>query len=87
MNYVKANEVLPQELIEEIQKYVQGKTLYIPKTKEAYEKWGARTGTKAYINERNHSIKSDFKAGISIGELMEMYYLSEESIKKIVYTK
>lgn len=87
MNYVKANEVLPQELIEEIQRYVQGKTLYIPKPRGAYEKWGARSGAKAFMKERNLSIKSDFKAGVSIDELMEKYHLSVETIKKIVYTK
>lgn len=31
MKYTNATKVLPEELIEEIQKYVQGETLYIPK--------------------------------------------------------
>ncbi|QHA90870.1 CD3324 family protein [Bacillus sp. N1-1] len=87
MNYVKANDVLPKELIEEIQRYVQGKTLYIPKPKYAYEKWGTCSGAKSFMKERNLSIKSDFKDGISIDELKENYHLSVETIKKIVYTK
>lgn len=33
MKYVKATAVLPERLIVEIQKYVQGETLYIPNPK------------------------------------------------------
>ena len=31
MCYIKAKEVLPKEVIELIQKYVEGKCIYIPK--------------------------------------------------------
>jgi len=31
MAYVKASAVLPEKLISEIQEYVQGETIYIPK--------------------------------------------------------
>ena len=31
MSYINANDILPKELINEIQKYVQGVNLYIPK--------------------------------------------------------
>jgi len=31
MKYVNASNILPKKLIAEIQKYVQGETLYIPK--------------------------------------------------------
>lgn len=31
MKYVKATTILPEELLVEIQKYVQGRTIYIPK--------------------------------------------------------
>ena len=31
MSYVNAEEVLPEDLIREIQKYVDGKVLYIPR--------------------------------------------------------
>ncbi|WP_347553157.1 CD3324 family protein (plasmid) [Pseudalkalibacillus hwajinpoensis] len=86
MNYVKANDVLPEELITEIQKYVQGKTLYIPKLKGNYEKWGECSGIRAYIKARNLSLKKDFAAGATFESLMEKYWLSEETIKKVVYS-
>lgn len=87
MNYVKADDVLPEELVYEIQKYVQGRTLYIPKPKAAYKKWGACSGARAYINERNRSIKADFSNGETIEKLTNKYYLSEDTIKKIIYSR
>lgn len=85
MNYVKAAAVLPQELIKEIQKYVQGGTIYIPKPEGSHQKWGTRSGTRKSIAERNDRIKQDFRNGMSIAELADEYYLSTDSIKKIVY--
>lgn len=87
MSHVKASAVLPQELINEIQKYVQGESIYIPKQKSTYEKWGARSGTRAFIANRNSEIKHKFTTGMSIDELAKEYYLSMDTIKKIVYKK
>ncbi len=39
MAYVKATAILPEKLISEIQKYVQGKTIYIPKPESSHQKW------------------------------------------------
>lgn len=38
MKYVKANAVLPESLITEIQKYIQGETIYIPKQETKHYK-------------------------------------------------
>lgn len=40
MKYINANVILPEKLIEEIQKYIQGKYIYIPIKKENYKSWG-----------------------------------------------
>lgn len=37
MTYVKATNILPEELISEIQKYIQGETIYIPKPQKEKE--------------------------------------------------
>ncbi|SET46769.1 hypothetical protein SAMN05216389_1128 [Oceanobacillus limi] len=87
MSYVKATSVLPEELMKEIQKYVQGETVYIPKPKAAHSEWGARSGTRKILDERNVSIKQSFKNGATIDQLVEEYYLSAETIKKIVYSR
>ncbi|MFT4414694.1 CD3324 family protein [Fredinandcohnia humi] len=87
MKFVKANQVLPEDLLKEIQKYIQGETIYIPKRKSTYKKWGTRSGGRKLIDERNLAIKQSFKRGKGIEALAEEYYLSIETIKKIVYTK
>jgi Mor family transcriptional regulator len=87
MKYVKAESVLPQSLLKEIQKYVEGETLYIPKRKAEYRKWGSRSGSRRIIDERNAKIKAAFSNGKSIYDLAREHYLSSETIKKIVYKK
>lgn len=37
MSYISAEEVLPKELIETIQQYVSGKSIYIPYLKSVYK--------------------------------------------------
>ena len=80
-------EILPKELLLEIQQYVQGKTLYIPKIKDNYKKWGDTTQSKTMTAARNNEIRSAFDGGLTIDELCDQYSLSPESIKKIVYSK
>ncbi len=87
MTYVKATNILPEELISEIQKYIQGETIYIPKPQKAKRKWGTCSGGRKLIDERNERIKTLFKKGTSIEELAREYFLSTETIKKIVYKK
>jgi hypothetical protein len=57
MAYVKAAAVLPEKLLSEIQKYVQGETIYIPKTESAHKKWGARSGARKLSEDRKHRDK------------------------------
>lgn len=87
MKYVNAAAILPENLIAEIQKYIQGETLYIPKQESHYQKWGTRSGGRKRLDERNTTIKQAFKNGSSIDQLAMEYFLSPETIKKIVYTK
>ncbi|MBA2176162.1 hypothetical protein H0266_14795 [Halobacillus locisalis] len=87
MSYVKAESILPPELLEELQKYVQGKMIYIPKDKSDYQKWGTRSGSRTRLDQRNRIIKEKFKSGINIDEISEEYFLSAETIKNIVYQR
>ncbi|MCP3742642.1 CD3324 family protein [Rossellomorea sp. BNER] len=87
MKYVKATKILPEKLIIEIQKYVQGETIYIPKPETTYQRWGTCSGERKRIDDRNNLIKSAFKKGRTIDQLAEEYFLSVETIKKIVYSK
>ncbi|MBZ9533785.1 hypothetical protein KGR20_05875 [Cytobacillus oceanisediminis] len=86
MKYTNANNVLPEKLIAEIQKYVQGETLYIPKQENAYKKWGTSSGGRKMLDRRNHAIKAAFAKGSTIYALAKEHHLSTETIKKIVYS-
>ena len=87
MKYVKAQEAFPRALLREMQKYVQGDLVYIPKSPGSHKRWGTDTDTKAAIARRNEEIAQAFVSGLSVAKLAEAYYLSEETIKKIVYCK
>jgi DNA-binding NarL/FixJ family response regulator len=87
MKYVKASAVLPEKLILEIQKYVQGETIYIPNSEPNRKKWGTISGGRRLLDNRNASIKRAYAQGMTISELADEYFLSIETIKKIVYSK
>jgi len=81
--YVNAKEVLPNSLIEEIQKYIQGSYIYIPKTERIA--WGVNTGIREELNQRNKQIRQLYKNGFEVSNLVELYALSEERIRAIIY--
>ncbi len=85
MKYENAREIFPPELLREIQSYVSGKLVYIP----AAEKrgWGETTGYRRQLAERNRDIRQAFSHGVSIEALSEVFSLSVESIRRIVYTR
>jgi len=86
MRYKNGIDLFPQELLKEIQKYVSGGLIYIPQVEEQRKSWGEVSGIKAEMLRRNSEIKQRFQDGLTIIELAEEYWLSIETIKRIVYT-
>ena len=86
MNYMKGSEVLPARLLKEIQEYVEGSLLYIPK-KTSKAGWGSKSGARQLIDRRNSAIYTLYKRGVSIANLAEQYHLSEDTVRKIVYRR
>ncbi len=86
MQYENAKDILPASLLAEVQKYAEGKAIYVPKRSKR-EGWGEASGYREKLNKRNSAILSRYSAGASIMEIAEEYYLSPETIKKIVYGK
>ena len=84
MRYKKASDILPDELLREIQKYIEGEALYIPKG-NVRKKWGENSGGRKFFLQRNEEIRNKFFHKVPIEELAEEYCLSYETIKKIVY--
>lgn len=54
MSYVRADEILPEDLIKAIQRYVSGKSVYIPCREK--KDWGSQTKTRQYYQTRNARI-------------------------------
>lgn len=84
MGYKNGKDVLPHELLRQLQNYIQGEIIYIPKPERKRAGWGEVNGTKKNIKERNIEIYNLYKKGISIDELIEKYHLSRDSIRKIL---
>lgn len=84
MGYKKVSQVLPRELVEEIQKYIEGEYLYIPRKEGMKKKWGSNTSIRLELSKRNKKICNDRNNGYSIEALAEKYYLSIKSIQRVV---
>ncbi|MCI1478974.1 MAG: hypothetical protein LKH93_16315 [Clostridium beijerinckii] len=84
MSYIKATEILPKELLNLIQNYIDGEYLYIPRRECNKKSWGESTKSRTEIAIRNANIFKDYKSGICIKVLTSKYYLSEKSIQRII---
>ncbi|GIP40582.1 hypothetical protein J31TS4_38620 [Paenibacillus sp. J31TS4] len=86
MNYENARDILPEELLKELQKYAAGKLLYIP-SGEDRKAWGESSGYREQLQKRNLMIRNKYAYGRTVSELADEYCLSLDSIKKIIYSK
>ena len=87
MSYTNAEEVLPPELLNEVQKYVQGEQIYIPRPGDVRLGWGVKNGTRRMLEKRNSEIRNLKQVGWSILDLSDRFNLSPDSIRKILYSK
>ena len=84
MRYQKANEILPEELVELIQRYVDGEYVYIPRKQENKKNWGELSHVRQELRSRNLEIYRNYRRGASVGDLAREFYLSEKSIQRII---
>ncbi len=85
MKYVNAQNILPEKLLQEVQRYVQGETLYVPRPVHEKKRWGTVSGGKQLLEERNEAIRSSFAKGARVDQLAAEYHLSVHTIRNIVY--
>jgi len=85
VKYRNAMEILPPQLLRQLQELAQGEILYVPKAKR--ETWGAATGARAFYSERDCEIRKQFSRGAGLEKLGEKHFISEDAVKKIVYGK
>ncbi len=84
MRYIKAADVLPEELLREVQRYADGAYLYIPRSQENRLSWGDRTRSKEETAQRNRDIYARFQAGEGPRELAGAYFLTEKTVRRII---
>lgn len=87
MKYINANAILPDMLVEELQKYVQAGYIYIPAKDKQHKSWGELSGYRKELAKRNAIIIMEYKNGVSMAELADRYFLSVSAIRKIIYQK
>lgn len=84
MVYMRAEEILPVEIIEMIQQYVDGESIYIPRKLLHRQAWGTGTQIEQELLRRDRQIYEDYLAGSKTEELACKYFLSEKSIQRIL---
>lgn len=86
MKYVNAKDILPENILKQLQTYAAGTLLYVPKEGEE-KSWGEVSGYRTYLLKRNRMILNFFQYGVSLDEISNVFGLSKETVKKIVYNK
>ena len=84
MSYRKAEEILPIEIIEFIQKYIDGETIYIHRKENQRNEWGNKTTIRQELESRNLQIFSDYQDNFNSHDLAAKYFLSIKSIQRII---
>ena len=84
MRYIKAEDILPEDVVELIQQYVDGETIYIPRKAGKRLSWGCNTDYRAELRRRNARIRQEFAQGESVQQLAQRYHLTEKSIRRIL---
>ncbi|TXK85513.1 CD3324 family protein [Paenibacillus sp. N3.4] len=84
MSYKNGKDVLPPNLLKQLQEYIQGEIVYIPKKEQKRAGWGENNGTRIIIERRNQEIFRLYQTGSTVLELIKVFHLSEDSIRKII---
>ncbi|GAA4837756.1 CD3324 family protein [Paenibacillus vulneris] len=84
MGYKNGKDILPPSLLKQLQDYIQGEIIYIPKKEQTRAGWGENNGTRLTIQRRNHEIYRLYENGSTVLELIQKFHLSEDSIRKII---
>ena len=82
MKYINAKTILPDALVRELQRYIDGGYIYVPRVQAT--RWGEVSGYRAELAARNRAIVCAYHAGASVAELAARYALSESAIRKII---
>lgn len=85
LKYKNAKKILPPDLIEAIQQYVQGEYIYIPIKEKNVNV--APTEYEVELEKRDTHIYKNSLEGVSNKKLSQIYNLSESSIRRIIISQ
>ena len=87
MRYLNAEEILPAELLEQVQRYADGIYLYIPRRADHRQRWGSSTRYREELRQRNESIRFLNREGLTTEELADRFHLSVKTIQRVLRQK
>ena len=87
MTYKNAKDILPRELFLQLQEYAAGELLYIPSDSRSRQGWGKCSGAREQYQRRNEQICQLYRKNHTVEELAQLFFLSADSIRKIVRQK
>ena len=87
MRYLKAEDVLPAELLAQVQYYADGVYLYIPRRAAHRQSWGNSTRYREELRQRNESIRFLNREGMTTEELADRFHLSVKTIQRVLLQK
>ena len=85
MKYVNAKDVLPKEIIKQLQDYVEGCYVSIPKKEDAIKSTDKKTEYRIELEKRNEHIYLKHLQNWSHGQIAKLYHLSLPSIRRIIF--
>ena len=87
MRYLKAEDVLPAQLLAQVQEYADGVYLYIPRWADRRKHWGNSTRYQEELRQRNDSIRFLHREGLNAEQLAERFHLSVKTIQRVLRQK
>ena len=87
MKYINARVLLPEPLVRELQRYIQGGYIYVPAGDDRKKRWGEISGYRQELQHRNREITEKYRSGVSVEFLAEKYSLSLSAVRKIICQK
>lgn len=85
MKYINAKDVLPKELIEQLQDYVQGSYVYVPKREDEIKVSDRKSEYRIELEKRNEHIYLKHLQKWSHEQIAKLYHLSLPSIRRIIF--
>lgn len=87
MGYKNVSEILPENLVRQIQEFIDGDVIYIPRKAVNRKCWGDGTDTKKQLQSRDMEIVLKYSQGVRVSDLANEYHMSTQGIYKILSKK